>query len=759
MKNILKLFLFIYLVSIQITYAQVNFWRGQSKENINRSKLVERRKSPSRSIQLQLNNTSFINYLTDNNRKEKILKFPNAEGNFEDYIIKEETSLHPDLQKKYSTIKSYSGINIKDANEKIYLSYSPYFGLFGNIISQNKNIIIDPFTEDLKSYVIYNKSDLKINADEFICHTEQENKTIALGVENLNFRTLNSNNNYLKKYRLAVATTTEYSDFIIERAGVKNGTVNQKKEAILAAINISINRINGILKNDAGIILELIPDNDKLLFIDTDTYETSNAYQMIDENVVVINNIIGVNNYDLGHLFFKVNNDRFSSGLANTPAVCIDNAKAGGVTGTITPIGDPFDIDYTAHEIGHQLGALHTQNNSCFRSAYGVEPGSGSTIMAYAGICEPNIQSNSDAYFHSKSIEQINSTTALSAHNCAIKVPVNNTSPTILSTNKNYFIPHSTAFSLNLDATDNEDKNLTYTWEQIDYTLGEIMPPVSSNTRGPMFRSFIPSTNSERYFPRLEKILNNEIVFTTNYYNEAPNLYHLNNWEVVPNNKRTLNFRGSVRDNNPEIGLIASIDQAVNIEASGPFIITSQNTDETWNIGDNKTITWNVANTNQFPINTSFVKILLSTDGGLTWDKTIAESAPNTGIFNYNVANNLGKTEKARLMIKAIDNIFLAVNSTNFTINSNLSTVDNISNQENIYPNPTNGWINIKLQKSISNLKIEIYDLTGRKILTKTSPYQNNEHKFQLSELSNGIYILKYNYDDEEKTQKIIIKK
>lgn len=759
--------LFTLLLAGGIVSAQQNFWKPQSKSVISSDKIIERVHQPTESITMNLNFEDLTNYLTQGNKSQFTLKFPDATGNLNSYRIVENSNFHPDLQAKYSNIRSYTGYNLNNPAEKIAFSISPQFGFNGVIDQNGKQIIIDTHTKDKASYLIYNKSNVFTSSDNFICDVESEAKVSGLGIDNLNIEeVINSStegrtlvtDNKLHTFRMAVTTTTEYSTWIAQQAGIPNGTIDEKKAAILAAVNVSLTRINGVLKNDAGVFLQLIPNNDLLFFIDSDTFDSTDASQMLNENINVTNNIIGVNNYDLGHLFFRVSRSSNNNGLAQLQSVCTTN-KAGGVTGTTSPVGDPFDIDYTAHEIGHQFGAHHTQNNACNRANASAEPGSGSTIMAYTGICAPNIQRNSDAYYHAFSLDQINN--VLSAKTCGTKTEFNNLPPVITIEKALYNIPHSTAFELTMTATDPNNDQMTYTWEQMDTAVGEVMPPISSNTRGPMFRSFTPSESPSRYFPKMEKILADQIVFETNPYISSATNYHLNNWEVIPNNARTLNFAAVARDNNPNVGLTSKRSLAVRLRDAGPFKVTSQTTADTWIAGQTQTVTWDVAGTDANSIDTSAVKILLSLDGGQTWEHTLVASTPNNGSYTFTVPAGLGNSTSARLMIRPVDNIYLAVNKVNFTIESPLAVGD-IEKLEavTISPNPTKGEVNIQLNKNFNNVVVYVNDMTGKQVSNYNSTNQSaKSHRLNLSHLPNGVYVVSVKADGEQFTKKLIIKK
>jgi hypothetical protein len=346
------------------------------------------------------------------------------------------------------------------------------------------------------------------------------------------------NDGFLRSYDLAVATTGEYAQFHIDEANAQNASFDQQIEVVLSAIAVTLSRVNSIYERDFAVTLELIDNNDDIIYLDevNDPYSNNSSGSLISENQTNIDNVIGSTNYDIGHVF-----STGGGGLAGLGVVCT-SSKASGVTGLPSPIGDPFDIDYVAHEIGHQFGATHTFNNSCNfnrTDATAFEPGSGTTIMAYAGICAPNIQNNSDAAFHMASVIQVfDFIEQSSGATCADLNPINNNAPTINSSVTDKSIPYGTSFVLEADIIDADNDSLTYTWEQVDNEIS-VQPPDSLSMNGPNFRSLLPNDDPKRYFPKYEIVLDGELS---------------TEWEVLPWTSRDMSFGLLARDNNPAGG-------------------------------------------------------------------------------------------------------------------------------------------------------------------------------------------------------------
>lgn len=575
-----------------------------------------------------------LRFSPDANKKEVILSLPFPDGTYQDFKIYNAPLMHPDLAKKYPEIQTFVAHGIDDLTASVRFDLTPH-GFHAMVRSGNfDTYFIDPYAKNQTShYVCYFKKDY-VKEESWECqfddHNEKKKKPNSIGAP------VKAGDCDLRTYRLALACTGEYATF-------HGGTV----PLVLAAMNTSMNRVNGIFENDVTVTMQIVPNNDQIVFLDsgTDPYTNGNGGTMLGQNQTTCDNVIGSANYDIGHVF-----STGGGGVAFLQSVCGNN-KAGGVTGQSTPVGDPFDVDYVAHEMGHQYGGNHTQNNSCNRNgSTAMEPGSASTIMGYAGICNPNVQNNSDDYFHSISVQEMNNFVTGGGNSCAVITNTGNSQPTV-DAGSDHTIPASTFFVLTAIGGDADGTgSLTYCWDQMDNQVAT-MPPVSTNTNGPAFRSINPSASPMRYFPNLPDIVNNV----------SPT------WEVLASVSRSYSFRATVRDNQAGWGCTEEDDMVVTVNGnSGPFLVTAPNTAVTWNALGTHTVTWDVANSDQAPVNATHVDILLSLDGGFTYPITLATATPNDG--THDVILGTDETTTARIMVRGSGNIFFDISDTDFII-------------------------------------------------------------------------------------------
>ncbi|PQJ79371.1 reprolysin-like metallopeptidase [Polaribacter porphyrae] len=656
-KNI-SLLIFFIVFSIQISQSQ-EIWKKLEKDNYSteRENLYDNEDLPSDYKILSLNIDALNSNLKSNSNQNFItISLPDSNGKLSKFKLSETSNFEIGLQTKFPSIKSYTAQGVDDPTAIAKISIGTD-GFHGIVYSANQETLyIDPYSKNNKEYIIYKRSALSKSDEDFKCMVEGDAKK----EEAFTSFTKTANDGKLRTYRMALACSGEYAQFHLNRQNVStNASDTDKKAAVLSAMNTSMTRINGVFEKDLSIKLVLVSDNDKIIFLDASTDEITdgNANTMIDQVQTICDTNIGVANYDIGHVF-SVGGD----GLAGLGVVCIAGQKARGVTGIANPTGDAYDIDYVIHELGHQFGATHTQNNDCNRTnSTAVEPGSGSTIMGYAGICNPNVlgvgsaTGNSDAYFHAVSIEQMWNIITTTG-NCATQTATNNTAPTA-DAGSDYSIPKSTPFKLTGTATDIDGLNsLTYNWEQIDNEVGS-MPPQTTNTQGPMFRSLPSKTVPVRYFPSLTAVIAGSSSST---------------WEVLPSVARDLNFSFLVRDNHAGGGASARDDVKITVTNADTFIITQPATGLTWDVGSNQTITWNKGTTDVAPINCALVNIKLSVDGGLTFPIILKANTSNDGTEDIIIPNN--PTTDARIMVEAVDNVFYNINNTNFIINSTTPT-------------------------------------------------------------------------------------
>ncbi|TAI47219.1 reprolysin-like metallopeptidase [Flagellimonas allohymeniacidonis] len=622
------------------TFSQQDYWKSISaKEEYKSASLQDVRKQGK---VFGLSKETFKSKLpaaSSSKTSGNVIHLPNSKGELIAFQIKETSVLHPELSKKYPGIKSYSGQSL-DNQYRIKLSQS-HKGFQGMMVSVegNSTSFMEPVANASDVYVVYDKESSLTSKQDFVCETEKMQQLVQKTLSPL------VDDQVLRKFRIAVSTTGEYTSF-------HGGTVADA----LAAINATLTRVNEVFETDLGVTLELIPNNDLVIFTNaaTDPYN-GNLNAQVQSTLTTT---IGEANYDVGHLFNRVGQGQDNGNAGFIGAVCEDNRKGSAFASAFTPQGDVFDLDFVAHELGHQFGANHTWSFESEGTGVQAEPASGTTIMGYAGIVPGNnVQPNGDDYFHYNSIFQIRN--YLATVSCGENTALTNNPPTVTPIG-DFIIPQGTAFVLEGVASDSDVGDvLTYTWEQIDdgvVTTSTFGPesPVGAN-----FRSLPPSISPQRYFPRLSRVIQGSLTQTNPPLNGA--------WETVSNIQRDLSFALTVRDNAVGGGQVVSDLLDVNVIGSaGPFTITSQSTNEIYEAGSVQTITWDVANTDIAPINAQTVDIFMSIDGGITFPITVLQGTLNDGTEDVQMPGNA--STNARIMVKASDNVFFAVNSSNFTI-------------------------------------------------------------------------------------------
>ena len=666
-----------------------------------------------------------------------IIEFPTSNGEIQKFRVYEASVLDALLQAQYPTIRSYTAQGIDDPSAIARFSYSDS-GLNVMISSANYGTIyIDPYTKDLNQYISYATNSLPEDSRSFEClvqDTLQDEVVLS---------PLNADDGKLRTYRLALACTGEYAQYHLNNQGIPSSATDEvKKAAVLTAMNTAMTRINGVFEKEVALTMVIIANNTEIIFLNagSDPYTNNNGGAMLGQNQSTINSIIGAANYDIGHVF-----STGGGGIASLGSVC-GSSKAQGVTGLPQPIGDNFYINYVAHEMGHQYRANHTQNNSCNRNnATSMEPGSASTIMGYAGICSPNVQSDSDAYFHAISIQEMwGFISILGGSACPVETNTGNAPPTA-DAGLDFTIPRTTPFILKGIATDPDTEDvLSHNWEQMNPQIGT-MPPQNTSAFGPMFRSENSLISPNRYMPKLSTVLNGQTQTT---------------WEVVPSVSRTMKFRYTVRDNVAGGSSSASDDTVITVDGdSGPFVVTSQNTSTTWSPQSNETITWDVAGTDVAPVDSPNVDILFSTNGGQTYDVVIAEDIPNNGSAEISAPNL--NTTSGRFMIISSNNIFYDINGGVITIEGVLALDENSFENFALWPNPSNGSINLALTPfSNGEIKVSLYDIRGSLVYNKG--FETNGSLFEkaltFNGLNTGIYFIKVSNNGISKTTKLIIK-
>lgn len=575
--------------------------------------------------------------ISTSGKNSKIVHFPDETGKLIAFQITEAPVMSPELSAKYPTIKSYKGFGIQNRSERIRFSVSDA-GVESMIVNTNGSGNVYMQKSAQGKYAVYRREKDRPLDNDFICATTTlVEKSIGNGT------TLKPvDGQVLRKYRLAVSATGEYTTY-------HGGTVN----GALAAINATVTRINEVYETDLGITLELVGNNELVIYTNatTDPY-SSNLNTQVQ---TTLNNVIGAANYDIGHLFQKGVNGG-DAGFVGS--VCVNNRKGSAYSSAVDPVGDLYDIDFVAHEMGHQFGANHTWSFESEGTLVQAEPGSGTTIMGYAGISgQNNVATHGDDYFHYLSIVQISDYVETASCGEIIGI-VNN--PPVVTTPGDFVIPKSTAFFLEGNATDADAADvLSYAWEQVDDGVVTFMNFGPTNPSGANFRSQKPTSDPRRYFPKIENVLQGNLTQSNPSISST--------WETSSDIEREMNFAFTVRDNGLGGGQVVSDLVKVSVvNNSGPFKVLSQSSNANLPSGNILDVNWDVANTEKAPVNAKSVDILLSIDSGRTYPIVLAQDVPNDG--SHKVVIPGSPTSQARLMVKGHDNVFFAVNAANFTI-------------------------------------------------------------------------------------------
>lgn len=554
------------------------------------------------------------------------LTLPLPDGGEVTFALEAYDVLPADLAAKYPQIRTFKGYNPAHPVDTGRFDLGPQ-GFHAMFSHQGQMVFVDPL-RNAEGYAIYYQQDAHSRLEE------DADKVIGPGVSKL-VRKVQVDGNVRKRYTIAISAAGEYTRY---HGG---STV-----LALAAITTLLNRVNEVYQRDVGAEFVLASGNDAIIFTDPASDPFSN-----DDTDVDVNGLVqataqtlpsgALGPFDIGHV---VNTG--GGGLAGLGVLCTAD-KSDGMTGSSDPVGDAFFIDYVAHEIGHQFGADHTFNgttDSCGggnrATGQAFEPGSGSSIMAYAGICgEENIQPHSDPYFHSKSIEQMRAHMA-TVSTCGTTLPLSNNAPQAAA-GGDYVIPANTAFMLKGAGGDLDNDSLLYNWEQIDLgTESSSVATMVDDGFRPIFRFVSPTKSPERILPSLSSLLSGSLA----------------NGEAWPTTNRDLNFRLTVRDGQ---GGVASDDMKVQVINTGAaFRITSPLSGVTLTPGGSQAVAWDVAGTTVAPINCSKLDISVTQDEGASWT-TLAAGQPNNGAATVTLPANL--TSSVRLKVACSDNIFFAI--------------------------------------------------------------------------------------------------
>lgn len=653
-----------------------------------------------------------------------IISVPNSNGKLERFEMFEASNFDAELQAQYPNIRAYAGKGLDDKTAQIRLSFGVNSLQTMVFRADKATEFMEPYTQDATIFAVYSRGNVTKRAP-FTCLTVEEQHIADLGRNGNENRTSDPN---LRTFRLALSCVAEYSNYF-------GATSAAQSALVLTAFNNTMSRVNGVNNRDFAIHMNIVASSTNVIYYNpaTDPYSDGTAgsagawntelQNNLSSNLTGVGTTLTANNaaYDIGHLFGASGGGGNAGCIGcicvNDTASTSDENKGSAFTspGDNIPEGDTFDIDYVAHEMGHQLGANHTFSHSNEDNAVNYEPGSGSTIMAYAGITSKDVQGNSDDYFHAGSIAQVQANMA--SKTCDVESALTHGAP-VVNAGGNFTIPKSTPFTLTGSATDSGGGSLTYCWEQYDDASGtgnlcsisQFNPtgdndcvPIDTKTAGPVFRSYQPTSSPSRTFPRLQSVLAGSVSTTGS---EIP-------VEFLPSVARTLNFRLTVRDNSVVGGggLTNFANAIITVGNKDALTVSYPATANTsvYPVGSTQTVTWTGTTSaitgHQTISGANNVDILFSNDGGLTFPYTLLSGTTNDGSQSVTLPAGVSGAD-CRFKVKATGNIF-------FNISKSFAVGDYTYQPQNVctdYPFTLNAAITESADTSYPGYSLTISD-------------------------------------------------
>lgn len=756
MKKILTLFLatgIVCSVNAQ-NNKQKEFWSATNESKIELT--GERVITPQKSKTFRLVNDNLKNALWAAPHENKvrlqesqaIIELPMPEGTMRKFRVVESPVMAPELCAAYPEIRTFNVAAMDNSGLYGKLDFTMW-GFHAMLRGGgNGDIFIDPYCRfNNQDYNVYYFHDYHKDASKILSEVGLRDNDHITSKYDINSTQSNQSipcvGANLSTYRTAIACTGEYA---VAATGLGSPTVAQT----LACIVTTLNRVDGVYETDLAIKMVLVPTETVVVYTNasSDPFTgNNNANTLINESQTVIDNNIGDANYDAGHTF-----STGGGGLSTLGGVCQSGQKAASITGSPQPTGDGYDIDYVAHEMGHNFGGNHT-----FRSKLGscngnynqgtmVEPGSGITIMAYAGICSTDDDSaHSIAYFHTISYDEIiDYTINNQGSTCPVVTSTGNNAPTVTGS-ANYVVPKSTPFILTGSATDPDGDVLSYSWEEIDNnsTAG------AWNTGArPFFRSYNPISLPTRMFPKLSVVQSGTYTTTIGEY--------------LPSTAQTLNFRLVARDGKTGGGGVCYAATTVTVSSTaGPLTVTYPSaTGITWGSGSAQTVTWAVNNTNVAPVNCSNVNILISYNSGQTWS-TLMSNVANGGTQAITAPTVTATISTCRIKVESVGNIFFDMSDKDFTISGGIGIASVTSNgiAMQLMPNPANEQVSVNLFGLNAGEKhnLVMYDMLGNVVMKDVlSGKENYELKYDISQFSKGVYLVEISGDNRKAVSRLV---